>query len=1086
MRKTFLFLSLLLFTCLVTRAQSRTITGVVTDEKGIPVASATILITGTNSGVFSDEEGRFSITIPEGKKRLEISAVGRVTRQITIGSESHLDIMLSQEQESMETIVVTAYGRQTRRSVTGAVSSINAQDIEKRALTSVTGALEGAATGVMVNNSYGQPGSMPAIRIRGFSSVNGNNRPLYVVDGVIMATDVVGTEEIGSSIADLNPNDIENISVLKDAAAAALFGNKASNGVVLITTKRASSGKPVFNAIVNQGMYTRGLKDYKTMTPDQYMETMWLGYRNNLLSTSNVYNTVEKANAKATQSVITDNIRYNIYNKPSDQLFDNNGKLVSGASILPGYAGDLDWYAPILQKGHRQDYNVNGGARNEKSSVYFSTGYLDEKGFFKRSRFQRFTGRLNADITPVKWFKTGVMLNGTSQNNNNYTDDDGAFNNPIENARTIAPVFPVHLHDATTGDYILDANGNKQYDDGSLYNRGQYPARHAIWENELNSRKTHISTMQGQAFANIRFLEDFSFTITGDLTSKNTELRRYENPVVGDGSGNLGRVGRNMYRYKTYTFQQQLNWSRFFGKHSFDVLAGHENYNFFYSNLYGNKGIQTFPGLENLDNFTSILDLGEYESVVRTESYLGRVRYNFDQKYFIEGSLRRDGSSRFNPQHRWGNFGGISAAWTVSKEAFLSGNRIINDLKLRAGYGSVGNDGSAAYYAWQSLYVMNQNANLGALYLSQVGATNLIWEKVGTWGAAVEGRLFDKLNFSAEYFDKRSIDLIFPFNLPLSAGATTSLVAEATVLKNLGTLSNKGWELAADYDIISGKEFRLNFGANATFLKNKIIRLPEENRKDGIISGSKKLFEGHSIYDFWLYQFAGVDQMNGVSLYIADDVVYNGGDPDKPGTAIPASSLVTINGKNYVNNTTYAKRDWSGTSIPKVFGGITLKADWKSLTFSALFTYSLGGKMLDYTYQDLMAMSGPAHNLHVDLLRAWNGAPAGMTETSPNRIDPKGVPVVDYSKSDQSNAVSSRFLQDASYGVIKNISLGYRLPAAVLERVSLRSLSINLTAENLATFTKLQGMDPQQSFNGLHYSYFMTPRVFSLGINLGL
>ncbi|HMR84675.1 MAG TPA: TonB-dependent receptor, partial [Niabella sp.] len=488
----------------------------------------------------------------------------------------------------------------------------------------------------------------------------------------------------------------------------------------------------------------------------------------------------------------------------------------------------------------------------------------------------------------------------------------------------------------------------------------------------------------------------------------------------------------------------------------------------------------------NLDNFTSILDLGEYESVVRTESYLGRVRYNFDQKYFIEGSLRRDGSSRFNPQHRWGNFGGISAAWTVSKEAFLSGNRIINDLKLRAGYGSVGNDGSAAYYAWQSLYVMNQNANLGALYLSQVGATNLIWEKVGTWGAAVEGRLFDKLNFSAEYFDKRSIDLIFPFNLPLSAGATTSLVAEATVLKNLGTLSNKGWELAADYDIISGKEFRLNFGANATFLKNKIIRLPEENRKDGIISGSKKLFEGHSIYDFWLYQFAGVDQMNGVSLYIADDVVYNGGDPDKPGTAIPASSLVTINGKNYVNNTTYAKRDWSGTSIPKVFGGITLKADWKSLTFSALFTYSLGGKMLDYTYQDLMAMSGPAHNLHVDLLRAWNGAPAGMTETSPNRIDPKGVPVVDYSKSDQSNAVSSRFLQDASYGVIKNISLGYRLPAAVLERVSLRSLSINLTAENLATFTKLQGMDPQQSFNGLHYSYFMTPRVFSLGINLGL
>ena len=643
--------------------------------------------------------------------------------------------------------------------------------------------MEGASSGVMVNNTNGQPGSSPVIRIRGFSSVNGNNSPLYVVDGVIMGMDVISEVNVGSSISDLNPNDIESVSVLKDAAASALYGNKASNGVVLITTKKAVSGKPSFNAIVNQGFYTRGIKDYTTVAPNHYMETMWLGYRNNLLSTSSVYNTIEKANQKATESVVQDNIRYNIYNKPYNQLFDNSGKLLSDATILPGYLNDLDWYSSIMQNGHRQDFTINGGAKTDKSNLFFSTGYLDEKGFLRRSRFQRFTGRANAEIIPVKWLKTGILINGSSQLNNNYSDDDDAFNNPIENARSIAPVFPLHLHDTLTGDYLLDANGNKQYDDGSLYSRGQYVARNAIWENELNTRRNIIFSLQSQAFLNIKFLKDFSFTITGDLTTKNTELRSYQNPIIGDGAGNAGRVQRDLYRNKIYTFQQQLNWSRFFGKHNLDLLAGHENYNFFFSNLYGSKGRQTFTGIEVLDNFTEIIRFGEYEDVVRTESYLGRLRYNFNQTYFLEGSFRRDGSSRFNPTHRWGNFGGASVAWIISNEDFLSNSNVFNNLKLRAGYGVVGNDGSAAYYAWQSLYNISQNSNIAAVYLSQIGAGSLLWEKVGTWGAALEGQLFKKFNFSFEYFDKRSIDLIFPVNLPLSAGATSTLTAEATILR---------------------------------------------------------------------------------------------------------------------------------------------------------------------------------------------------------------------------------------------------------------------------------------------------------------
>ncbi len=1057
-------------------SQTKSITGSVVDENGNPVIGATVLVAGTNTGTATDDKGYFSINLPEGKRMIEVAAVGRSSQAVDVEGKSSLTIVLSVIENSLEEIVVTAYGRQTRRAVTGAIASINSKDLEKRALTSATGALEGVAPGVMINNTYGQPGSAPAIRIRGFSSINGNNTPLVVVDGVIY----------GGSIADLNSNDIEDISVLKDAAAGALYGNKASNGVVLITTKKAKSGKPVFNAAINQGFYTRGMKEYKTMNANQYMEAMWLGYRNNLLSTSSTYNTVEKANAKANESVITDNIRYNIYNKGNTELFDANGKLVSDARIREGYLGDLDWFEPIMQTGHRQDYNINGGAKNDKSSLFFSTGYLDEKGYFKRSGFQRFTGRINGDITPVSWLKAGMLLNGTHQINNNYSDGNTSFNNPIYNARIIAPVFPVHLHDMATGDYILDEDGKIQYDDGSMYNRGQYVARHAIWENELNTRKNIIGSMQGQAYANVKFLKDFSFTILGDLTTKNTELRNYENPVIGDGSGNGGRVSRDMYRYKVYTFQQQLNWNKYFNDHSFDVLVGHENYSYFYSRLQGSKGSQAFTGLENLDDFTSIISLGEYEDVVKTESYLSRVRYNYSQKYFLEGSFRRDGSSRFAAANRWGNFWGLSGAWLISSENFLAGNKTVNNLKLRAGYGQVGNDASAGYYASQTLYTFNQNANLMAVYLSQNGSQNLVWEKVGTWGAALEGQLFNRLNFSVEYFDKRSIDLIFPFNYPLSAGGTSSTNAQATILRNIGTLSNRGWELAADYFIVNKKDFTLNLGANATFLKNEIVKLPNENKKDGIIDGTKKLFEGHGIYDFWLYQYAGVDQMTGTGLYIADDVIYNGGNPDNAGSTIPAANLVKINDKYYVNNVTYAKRDWSGSSIPKVYGGVTLRATWKSLSFQTLFTYGLGGKMMDYSYLDLMSVSGTPHSLHADLLNAWNGVPEGMTETSANRLNPNGIPAIDYARNAQATQTSTRFLQDASYGVLKNISVGYGLPSSTLERISLRSCQINFTIENLATFTKLQGMDPQQSFNGVHYNYFMTPRIFSLGLNIGL
>lgn len=1081
MRKKISLIVVFLTMSILSIAQVRNVTGEITDKNGNPIGNASIVVVGTSFGTSSNSMGAFSIEVPANSNKLLVSAVGMVQQEVIIPASNKLAITLLQTDKALEEVVIVAYGKATKQSLTGAVSQINAKDIEKRALSNVTGVLEGASPGVMVNNTYGQPGSTPSVRIRGFTSVNGTNTPLYVVDGVIF----------GGSVADLNPNDVESVSVLKDAASASLYGNRAANGVILITTKNAKNPKPTFGVIVNQGMYNRGIKEYDRMSPNDWMETMWKGYRNNLLSTNpTLYNTVEKANAKANQSLISDNIKYNIYNKPSSALFDANGKILSDAKIMDGYINDLDWYNPIVQTGYRQDYNINGGARTDKSGLYFSSGYLDEKGYMKRSRFQRFTGRLSGDVTPVKWFKAGFSMNGSHQISNNYSDDNTAFVNPIYNARIIAPVYPLHLHDTTlasNGAYILDANGNKIYDDGSKYTRPQYTARHAIWENELNMDRTFRNTLQSQIYADIKFLRDFTFTTRADLSLRNSEAQSYNNAIIGDGAGNKGRASRELYRYKVYTFQQQLNWKRNFGDHAFDVLAGHENYNYYYSYLYGYKTTETFAGQTDLINFTNITSLTDYQNSYRTESYLSRIRYNFDQKYFLEGSFRRDGSSRFYKDNRWGNFWSFGGSWILSREKFIQSIPQINNLKLRASFGQVGNDQSAGTYAWMALYTMGQNSNIAALYKSQNAALDLKWETTQSWGAALEGTVFNRFNFVAEYFDKSSVDLLFDVNLPLSAGATSSSDAVATITKNIGTMSNRGWEFSLDADIIRNSEFKLNMGVNATFLKNVITKLPAENRKNGIIDGSKKYMEGHGRYDYWLYQYVGVDQMTGNALFKPDSVVYNGGDPANAAkTAIPTQFVVKIGDKYYTTNPTYALRGWSGSAIPNVFGGVTLNLSWRNFSLSGLFTYSLGSKVLDYNYQGLMTMSGAVNNLHTDLLRAWNGVPTGMTETSSNRIDPNGVPIVDFSKSQYTNATSSRFLQNGNYGVIKNISLGYNFPKKLINRIDLSSCMVTFTIENLATFNKLQGMDAQQSFDGTNYNYFTTPRVYSFGINLSL
>lgn len=1063
-------------------AQSTVSGTVFSSEDDSPIIGASIKIQGTKMGAATDIDGKFRLENVKKGATLVVTYIGMQTKTVKAGE--NMKIYMTSDSKSLDEVVVqVAYGAAKKSTLTGAVTQVDSKQIEVRPVSSVTSALEGTTSGVQINSTYGQPGEEPSIRIRGFGTVNGSATPLYVLDGV----------PFGGNISDLNSNDIESITVLKDAASCALYGNRASNGVILITTKRGKGEKMAFNLKVNQGTYSRGIKEYKMLNAKEFMETSWLNLRNSRISAGDDQAT---ANAYASKNLINDELYLNIYNKADDQLFDANGKLVSDAQILDGYADDLDWYDNAIRDGYRQEYNFSGSQASAKSDYYFSVGYLNEKGYVTNSDFDRLTGRAAMNFRPKKWLNTGFTISGSHQKTN-FTNGNGSasYTNAFMFCRNIAPIYPVHLHNVD-GSYQLDSFGNKQYDSGSytdengnpVLTRNQYQDRHVIWENELNENKSFRNTIQSSAYMDLKFLNDFTFTVKGELNVRNNENRTYNSALIGDGKGNNGRTSRTIYRYKNYTFQQQLNWNHTFGNHTVGVLLGHENYSYFYDYTYIYKTNQTFAGQDNLDNFTNLTNGSGYSNRYRTESYLGRVRYDYQEKYNVEASFRRDGSSRFAKESRWGNFGSIGASWVVTKEDFMKPITWVNNLKLRADYGLVGNDAGAGYYSYMALYDSKQNHNTGAYYLSQLANTKLKWETGASFGIGVDARLFNRWNISAEYFDKRNKDLLFNVYLPLSAGATSSSSAEATITENMGTISNRGFEINTDVDIFKNKDWTVNLSANASFIKNKIVELPEQD-KDGIISGIYKIAEGKSRYEFFTYTYVGVDQMTGNSLYKANLENYHvtTADGQTVGNADgnDISKYVTqIGNEYYVNNTSYALKEYHGSAIPKVYGSFAPSVRYKDLSLSLMFTYSIGGKVYDAVYSSLMSTGTTPSNYHKDILKSWSEIPSGMTEDSQDRIWYGGIPQINSSMTSTNNATSSRWLTDASYLVLKNINMSYSLPKAWVNALTLESIRLNLSCENAFTCTKRRGMNPQQSFNGYQYNYLVTPRVFTIGVDV--
>ncbi|MEG1616507.1 MAG: SusC/RagA family TonB-linked outer membrane protein [Bacteroidales bacterium] len=949
----------------------------------------------------------------------------------------------------MDEITVVAYGVAKKGSLTGASSVITPKEITNRPVSSITSVIMGVASGVQSTLSEGQPGSSPSLRIRGFGSINASNEPLYVVDGTIY----------NGALSDINANDVASVTILKDAASTALYGSSAGNGVILITTKKANtSRRNQVTLRISQGFSQKGIPEFNRVNLWEYYPLQWTMLRNQYINGSG--QTPELASQNASANLYNLLGKFNVFKGvPNEAIVTTAGILNPEATTL--LYNDFDWEGDAFKNGYRGDYTLSYSTHTENSDTYASLNYLDDQGSMIQTGFKRYGARINYNINPVKWLGAGINLSAnyakakTPMTNMTFTTAKGNMANFI---RRMAPIYPVHLHNED-GSFKLDEQGEKIYDYTSA--RISYPGRHTIAEALWNKRGYTRDSYTGNTYVSVMPVKGLKITAKGAIESSNDRSEVYYNTLVADGAP-AGRIQVTNERSQTYMFHQLIDYNKKVGEHAFELLLGHENYAFKYQYQYVYKQKQIMEGLYELDNFSTLSKLTSRTDNYKKEGYFGRLNYNFDDTYFLTASYRRDGSSRFSKDSRWGDFWSVGASWRIDKEAFLRDLHWIDMLKLRASFGETGNDGvlksgSPDYYVWQTLYNTGiNNSNEPGLYFSMFGNKNLKWETLQSADIAIEFMLLNRLRGSVEYFSKNSRDLLFNVPAPLSSGV-------ASIWRNLGKVENKGWEINLNYDYLNQNDWNGTVGLNGTFLKNRVKTMPAAVPE--IISNTSKVSVGHSIYDFWLRDYQGVNPANGDALYAFDnEKVWDSSD----------ARFVEINGKRLTTDPTFAKYHYCGSSVPKFYGGLNTTLRYKDFTLGVLFSYGLGGKIYDAQYAELMD-NQLGYAMHKDVLRAWK-----------QEGDITDVPRLDASQRTNFGAVSDRFLVNGDYLNLQSIQLTYELPLQMVKKIGIEGLSFTLSGENLYQWNHRKGLNSVSNFVGYTYNLYAPSRIYTFNINFTL
>ena len=1063
-RKLLITLTVMLGACLSAFAQQLQVTGTVKDHTGNPVAGAAILVEGSTTGTTSNADGSYSITAPSDATLL-VSFIGYQPQQIAVAGKSRIDITLKEDTQSIDDVIVVAFGTAKKEAFTGSATVIKSDDIAKSQQSNVAQALAGKVAGVQLTNSSGQPGAAPDIRIRGFSSLNAGNSPLWIVDGMPYSGD----------LNNLNPNDIESMTVLKDAASNALYGARGANGVVMITTKKAKSKDAIITVDAKWGVNSRAVKDYEYITnPAQFYETHYNALKNYYLDSG--MSTMEahlKANQNLTGSANDGGLGYMVYTVPEGQEFIGiNGKVNPQATlgrrlVYEGqeyYVRPDDWTDAAFRTSLRQEYNISIAGSGDKTSVYASFGYLNNEGIAYNSDMDRFTTRLKLDYQAKDWLKMGANATYARFHYNQIDDDgsSGSSGNVFAYTTTIGPIYPLYIRDGN-GNILYNEDGIKLYDYGQNagMERSIFTNSNALSESRLNTQASEGNAFNGTAFFDISFLKDFKFTFNAGVTLDETRSTVIKNPYFGQFASEEGLLSKGHSRQLEFNTQQILNYTKQIGQHNVNVMVDHEYYN---ANTYSLSASKSHMLTEDNDELAgAIIDkqsASSYRTEYNNEGYFARVMYDYANKYFFSASFRRDASSRFHPDHRWGNFWSLGGAWIISREDFMANTQSwLDNLKLKASIGSQGNDNIGNFRYTNTYTIENANGEVSTVFNAK-GAEDITWETNTNFNAGVEFSLLQgKISGGVEYFLRKTTDMLLSFPVPPSMGYSSYYA-------NVGDMHNSGIEIELNYTPIRREKLQWDINLNMTHLRNRITMLPAERRNkvvegyEGYVSGTTFYGEGLPMYTFYMKKYAGVSD-EGKSMWYMDETDSEG----------------NLTGRR-VTTTEFAKAtDYlCGDPIPDLYGGFGTSLNFYGFDLSVAFTYQIGGLAYDSGYA--AAMYSPANkstgmNWHKDILNAWT--PENSTSN---------IPRLQYEDQNQ-NAQSDRFLMDASYLNLQNINFGYTLPSKITQKFGVDRVRIYLACENVYYWSKRQGFDPRYSYSGATSQATYSPvRTISGGINI--
>lgn len=1028
----------LFLVCIVqmTFAQQKLISGTVSDESGMPLAGVNILLKGTSTGTQTDFDGLFSINAKPGDV-LSFTYVGLKNLDITVGASNTLNVVLQEDASALDEIVVIGYGTQKRKEVTGAITSISGSELSGLVTPSFEGQLAGRATGVQITTANGILGEAPRIRIRGISSINSGTYPLVVVDGMPMFTGDTGGVASTNGLGDINPNDIESFEILKDGAATAIYGSRGANGVILITTKKGKKG------------------------------SMKVSYNT----------TIGFASASKTFSLL----------KTQDFLTIANEKR---ANILPTAASawaagsrfDTDWQAAVLNKAALQmDHSLSFNGGTEKTKYYMSIGYTDQLGIAKANSMERYSMKFNMEHDVNSWLSMGGGVGLTRTQYEGLNTGRSSLSGNIYNASKQLPNTPIYDSSHPSGynlstDYVntVGVADNLEPIANNIPN--------IVYVLDHNKRISKTSRTIANFFANAKLAEGLSYRFQGSVDNPITKGFEYRNPVHGDGFGPNGNLYNDNTELLRWNIQNILNYNvSIDDSHNIAATAVMEHQKQRSEVMWGSGSnlLDEFYNQNLVTGSYATQESGGGVSERGIVSYVGRLSYNYKQKYFLQGSLRRDGISQLSADNRWYTFTGYSAGWNIANEEFMSNARdIISELKVRASYSQTGNS-EIGNYPYLGLTLPSQYGSLNGLAFSQFGNDQLRWESSKKTDIGVDlAFLNNKINFNFDYFNNDIDGLILAVPTAPSLG-----VPNNTINKNIGVLNNKGLEFAVDYNIINKEDLRWDVNANVSFVKNKITSLP--NGGADIIGGSSSdsnispniiIREGEAINSLYGYQYWGTNPANGNPVYYkADGSLVQGNVPTGKYYVFDVnnqSDLSTLSELNADDKTLL------GNTLPTYYGGFSSKVSYKNIDFGFMFRFSGGNKIFNATRRDLLSQD--FSNNSTEILGRW--------QSVDNPGD--GVTPILYAGSNTfsnlTSAATSRFVEDASFISLDNISLGYSLPKQLTSLIHVDSFRLYVQAQNILMITNYKGLNPEMESAGVDLNGSPRSKVFSFGVNVNL